>query len=167
MDKNAKYILTKIKDPKGLAKPAQVGVDLTIDSIEEISNESVMASNGKIQLGKYSEVTYYLNDKDEKVWQLLPGKAYAIEFDQGLNQLDADENGRLVQRSSLARAGAFITSSVFDPGFHTDKIGTTLYTFAPLKITQHARVAQFLIHENDPVSESDMYNGTWQNKANQ
>ena len=49
MNKNSKYIYTeKIIDPFGTAKPAQVGVDLTIAKIEVIEGSAIFDTDSKL-----------------------------------------------------------------------------------------------------------------------
>lgn len=165
MKHNSDYIITKIIDNRGLAKRAQVGVDLTINSLEKITGGSVLRGNGKMELSSYHAIPPVGDPSHELFWELSPG-AYAIEFDQGLRKLGADENAYIVQRSSLNRAGVLVRGSVYDPGFETEKLGATMYVSEPITIYRHARVAQILISTNRPVGEEDQYKGTWQGKAN-
>jgi deoxycytidine triphosphate deaminase len=67
------------------------------------------------------------------------------------------------QRSSLLRNGAIIASSIFDPGFETDNMGTIMIVTATIFIEKDARVGQMYFHECDEVSEDKLYNGQFQN----
>ena len=64
------------------------------------------------------------------------------------------------QRSSLLRNGAIIASSIFDPGFKTDNIGTVMIVTKDIFIEKDARIAQMYFHEN---SEGELYDGQFQN----
>ena len=83
---------------------------------------------------------------------------------QGCN-IPEDVTLLIRQRSSLLRNGASLHSSVFDPGFATDSIGTVLTVTTQLRIEQGARICQIYGHENEPVNKEDLYNGQWQNDS--
>lgn len=170
MKRNSTYVMSKIVDPRGRAEAAQVGVDLTVDEIQRITQPSVLNAEGKISIGEYefpqrkrfgSPETGTFNN----YWVLSPG-CYAITFQQGLKKLAADENAYIIQRSSLNRAGVRIEGSIFDPGFETDKLGATMFVWAPITVFQGARIAQITIETNEPVESEMLYEGQWQGKTN-
>lgn len=174
MIRNAQYVLEYIIDDNELAKPAQVGVDLTLGSVSRISPDPAMSfagrvfndatakrSNVKADFASYEIVAPTIVDhynEEVYLYALEPG-VYSIEFDQGLKPLKENDTAFIVQRSTLGRNGAMIRSSVYDPGFETPKMGAVLYVFVPIQIERHARVAQILIHENE---EAELYDGSYQ-----
>lgn len=166
MNRNGNYIKDKIIDPNGYSKPAQVGVDLSISKIEDISGDVYFDENSKVHNIEYKEAPYTINEKNIKVYCLEPNHNYSITFQQGLRTLNNNEWAFIVQRSSLVRCGVHVISSVFDPGYGIDAengIGTTLFTGnIPVKIPVGTRVAQMLVFENEPVCSEDLYNGRWQ-----
>lgn len=166
MNRNSNYIYNeKIIDPLNHAKPAQVGVDLTIAKIEEITGSAKFDTNSKLIKNsiQYSEAHYSVVD-GVKYYHLHPNRNYAIEFEQGLKTLKENEWGLIIQRSSLLRTGCHIVSSIWDPGFFTDTMGTTLVTGnVEVNLPVGCRVAQILIFDNEPT---ELYNGTWQGVAN-
>jgi deoxycytidine triphosphate deaminase len=180
LKRNSTYIMNKIKDPLSIAKPAQVGVDLTVKDIKHITTgynpklentdecakkiAGYLDSSGKMHVspGTYFDLPKFQRG-DKWVWKLFPG-TYAVEFDQGISMLNPDENAYIIQRSSLNRVGTRIEGSIFDPGFETDNLGATMFVFQTIYIEEHARVAQLTIETNEPTD--NMYNGTWQGKAN-
>ena len=168
MNRNSNYIYNeKIIDPLNHAKPAQVGVDLTIARIEEIlPGRAIFDENSKLvkETVRYDEAPYLMSADGIKHYNLKPNTNYAIEFEQGLKQLKENEWGLIIQRSSLLRTGCHIISSIWDPGFFTDTMGTTLFTGnMEVSIPTGCRVAQLLIFDNEPA---ELYNGTWQGVAN-
>jgi deoxycytidine triphosphate deaminase len=167
MKRNSEYIMTKIIEQEPLCKPAQIGVDLTIKSVSAIAHQSILNEQGKMELGPYIPIPPHSSSPTgrDAFWDLQPG-SYAIEFDQGLKKLEPNENAFIIQRSSLNRAGTQIIGSVYDPGFETDTLGATMNVAASIRIYQHARVAQILIDNNEPVKKESLYKGTWQNKSN-
>jgi len=146
--------MSKIIDEKGLARPQQVGVDLTVKYIAQLVGGAMI--NESTQHGNQLEIFPY-----EGYYDLLPG-AYSVTFDQGLKALDADEHAYVEQRSSLNRNGSRLQGSVYDPGYFTPNLGATLYVGVPIKIAEHARVAQLLIELNEPAT---LYAGQYQGEA--
>ena len=176
MKKTGEYVKSKLRDPQNLALAAQVGVDITINKLFRIPITNTITPNSKLVSATTAEellpketVYFDIATKEPKTmtgWFLFPG-AYAVEFDQGLAEpLAPDENGFIIQRSSLNRAGCRVAGSIFDPGFITPALGATIYVTEAIKIAQHARIAQFVIEINKAVPKDNLYNGTWQGVAN-
>ena len=154
MIRNAYSINKLLKDPKELAMLAQVGIDLTVKSIAVIGSGASIPRTGK---------TVHANQKDLILGEggsfyLIAGQAYAITFDQGLEELPSNKCAFIKQRSSLNRNGCLVTGSVFDPGYGCDNLGATMYPTQDIIIEQHARVAQLLIHDTE---EASLYDGQY------
>jgi deoxycytidine triphosphate deaminase len=158
--------LVKITNSKG--KPAQVGYDLSAKSINVIGeiheNETTpaigMVLKDKTILNNYTPVPLTKIDGVEG-WLLYPG-AYDITFHEGC-KIAANRVGMIRQRSSLLRNGAIIASSIFDPGFETENMGTIMIVTATIFIEKDARVGQMYFHECDEVAEENLYSGQFQN----
>ena len=160
--RNADYVMSKIIDPTGHSKKAQIGVDLTVDKIEKIEGVAVFEGDSKLNR---EQINYIEAPIIDGAYHLEPNSAYVMEFEQGLQKLADDEYGLLYTRSSFNRVGVRINSPVWDPGFETNKMGTTIYTGpVPVHIPKGTRICQFVIHSNEVVEEA--YNGQWQNVAN-
>jgi deoxycytidine triphosphate deaminase len=165
---NAEQILEQglVKTTNSKGKPAQVGYDLSAKSINAIgeSNPSKpsigMVLKDKTILNNYTPSPLTKIDGVEG-WLLYPG-AYDITFHEGC-KIAANRVGMIRQRSSLLRNGAIIASSIFDPGFETDNMGTIMIITATIFIEKDARVGQMYFHECDEVSEDKLYNGQFQN----
>jgi deoxycytidine triphosphate deaminase len=166
---NAEQILEQglIKTELSKGKPAQVGYDLSAKSINAIGKDEFnskpnigMVLKDKTILNNYTLVETKRIDGVEG-WLLYPG-AYDITFHEGC-KIAANRVGMIRQRSSLLRNGAIIASSIFDPGFETDNMGTIMIVTATIFIEQDARVGQMYFHECDGVAEENLYNGQWQN----
>jgi deoxycytidine triphosphate deaminase len=168
---NAKQIVDEglllLENTKG--KPAQVGYDLSLKSVQKIGNKI----NGPYNVNSSSKIGKILKDKTElttytpiesinldgaRGWLLYDG-VYDITFNEGCNIPD-NRVAFIKQRSSLYRNGAIINSPVFDPGFKTENMGTLLYVYETIFIEQDARVAQIYFHE---CESAEMYDGQWQN----
>ncbi len=137
-------VMEYLKDPLNLAKVQQHGVDLTVLEIRKLVpgkpgtrvpgiylTESVNAETAPLEFVEGSSV-----------WSIHPG-IYMIYFDQGC-KIPLDAKANVVHRSSLARAGATLSSSEYDPGFETANIGAVLTVWSHIALEQHCRVAQII-----------------------
>jgi dUTP pyrophosphatase len=168
---NAKQIVDEglllLEYSKG--KPAQVGYDLSLKSVQKIGNKI----GGAYNLSNNSKIGKVLKDKTELTtytplepvnldgvsgWLLYEG-VYDITFNEGC-KLPDNRVAFIKQRSSLYRNGAIINSPVFDPGFETQNMGTLLYVYETIFIEKDARVAQIYFHE---CNAAEKYDGQWQN----
>ena len=158
MLRNAEYIRKYVIDDKELAENAQVGVDLTVNKLYEITEDFILSKDG---FGKKMAKNVEIQPDPMGFFHVKKGKVYSIEMDQGLKNLSEGLTAFIYQRSTLARNGIFIRSSVYDPGFGTPAMGAILYAFNSGQIEQHMRVAQILFHQNEPAN---LYSGQYQNK---
>jgi deoxycytidine triphosphate deaminase len=165
---NAEQIIEQglIKTENSKGKPAQVGYDLSAKSINAIGKDQLikpaigMVLKDKTILNTYTPVPLTKIDGVEG-WLLYSG-AYDITFHEGC-KIAANRVGMIRQRSSLLRNGAIIASSIFDPGFETDNMGTIMIVTATIFIEQDARVGQMYFHECAVVAEENLYQGQFQN----
>ena len=153
---NAKEILKEglivLDNAKG--KPAQVGYDLSVKSISKLQG------HGKILVDKtiVNELVLVPINENLKGWYLDPG-TYDLTMNEGCD-IPANRTAMVRQRSSLLRNGSIIASSIVDPGFKTENIGTVMIVNEPIYIQENARVAQMYFHENNP---GELYDGQFQN----
>jgi dUTP pyrophosphatase len=159
---NAQQILDQslLKLSLSQGKAAQVGYDLSIKSINKIGNGVGKVLKNETKLNKYTPITP-VEIYETKGYLLSPG-AYDVTFHEGCN-IPNDKVGLIRQRSSLLRNGAIVHSSVFDPGFSTDNMGTIMIVTEDIFIEEDARVAQMYFHTCEPVMDDKLYNGQWQN----
>lgn len=156
--------LLKLDNAKG--KPAQVGYDVTLKAVNKIGdinagfNDLVRGEDYKIGkvLKDKTEITTYTPIQTKNLdgatgWILYPG-TYDLVFNEGCNIPD-NRVAFIKQRSSLWRNGALINSPVFDPGFQTDNMGTTMLVTETIFIEKDARVAQIYFHECAPAEKYD------------
>ena len=153
--------LLKLETTQG--KPAQVGYDLTLKSVNQVGGRFGLIDQkiGKV-LKDSTELTNYTPfptiQLDGVSGWLLHSGVYDITFNEGC-KLPANRVAFIKQRSSLYRNGAIINIPVFDPGFETENMGTLLYVHETLFIEENARVAQIYFHE---CEAAELYNGQWQ-----
>lgn len=150
--------LIKLDNAKG--KPAQVGYDLSIKQINKVGGSIGRVLKDKTILNTHIPIEK-TSLEGSKGWILYEG-VYDVIMNEGC-KIAADKVGLVRQRSSLMRNGAIITSSIFDPGFETDNLGTYMIVFETIFIEEDARVAQMYFHECEPVAKDKLYNGQWQN----
>lgn len=131
----------------------QHGIDLNVIEIESLEGVGFLPYTGKTSLPKYNKV-----EKVNNIWLLQPG-VYNITFSQGCN-IPNDKMALIRQRSSLARCGGLIHSSVFDAGFQTSQIGTMMTILYPVRIEHNARIAQIYAH--DCIAIDNLYDGQYQ-----
>ena len=139
----------------------QHGCDIRLRKVSVVKGQGFIPREGKTMLPSYEEVRCFPDINGNEVWHLPPGY-YMIDFIEGCN-IPKNKMGRIVQRSSVARCGAWIYSSIFDAGFHTDSMGTFMEVFHTITIEKNARVAQFYCYDCTDVNEEDLYNGQYQN----
>jgi len=156
--------LLKLDHTKG--KAAQIGYDLSLKEVNKIGIPTNTAGTiGKVLKDKTELTTYtpqpLLSLDGSRGWLLYPG-VYDITFHEGCKIPD-NYVGLIRQRSSMLRNGTVLHSSVFDPGFVTDFMGTVMVVNETIFIEAGARVAQIYFHECTPVHSDNLYNGQWQN----
>lgn len=137
----------------GMGKPAQVGYDITVKSINKITGGTVGVS--------FTEPTLYTHMSHDTERWTLPSGLYSLTFHQGC-KLPSNVKASIVHRSSVLRCGGIITSGIYDPGFEVEEMGAVLNVIVPMTIEVNARVAQFVAEECVEVSKEDLYNGQWQ-----
>lgn len=148
--------LLKLENSKG--KPAQIGYDLSVKEIKKLDGQGFVLKN-KTELPFYDNIETTVSLDGENGWDLDPGY-YEVTFWEGC-KIPNNYVGLIRQRSSMLRNGSLLHSSVFDPGFETNEMGSFIAVFHPVFIEKDARIAQIYFHECTPVEE--VYNGQFQN----
>jgi dUTP pyrophosphatase len=144
-------------------KVNQVGIDLSVKKIEKIIG-GVMVFQEKTVVNPELFINVGLtNIEGRKMWRLERG-TYALTFNEGV-KIPANATGFITSRSSIYRGGAKINSPIWDPGFETREMGTTMFLNAEtIFIEENARVCQFYMITN-PIPQ-ELYNGQFQGKTN-
>ena len=161
--------LLKLEQSKG--KKAQVGYDLSLKEVNRIGTVSV---NGEpIKIGKVlkdkTELTNYTpialtNLDGDRGWLLYQG-VYDITFHEGC-KIPSNYVGLIRQRSSMLRNGTVLHSSIFDPGYYCEFMGTVMVVNETIFIEEDARVGQIYFHECEEVGQENLYSGQWQGGLN-
>jgi dUTP pyrophosphatase len=149
------YQVEDLLQTNGRGSRAQVGYDLTLKSVKQVTGGAVMIDNTAVN--PYNDVTPILNQDGRFIYKLNPG-TYSLTFEQGC-KLPNNMTAFIRHRSSVLRCGAIITSGVYDPGFEVDEMGGVMVVSESIVIEKGARVAQIIMFENN---EAELYDGQWQ-----
>lgn len=153
--KQLQDIITNIDNDKCIQ---QVGIDLELVEVCSVEGRGIILKDKTI-LPKYHKIES-VNLDNKRGWLLDPGY-YEVRFKQGCVIPD-NIVLKIRQRSSLLRSGTNLHSSIFDPGFETDSIGSFIQVTHPIFIEEGARIAQIYGHFCEPVDDSLKYNGQFQ-----
>jgi deoxycytidine triphosphate deaminase len=126
-------------------------VDIKIDKLFEMNSEKtfIIDENSKQHRG-----TVEMEPNAEGYFTLLPGKSYEFVA-EGTVKIGEDEAGFVITRSTLNRNGVFITSGLYDSGYHGVMAGVIHNLGGPSLIAKGARIGQFLLWKAEAVSSYD------------
>ena len=152
-----KHILSKTNDCEltgvqhGDSQPN--AVDLRVKKIFEINKKSpfIISEEDKTHRGS-TEV-----QPDEEGWFNLERGTYEIIM-ENIVSVGEGYAGFVITRSTLNRNGLFITSGLYDSGYHGVMAGCLHVRVGPAKIKKGTRVGQFLLFEAETLS---MYDGSY------
>jgi deoxycytidine triphosphate deaminase len=127
-------------------------IDLRLDKVYLINkNEFVIDNESK----KHRGTGELLPDADG--WYHLNEGTYEVVM-ENIIHVGVDEAGWVITRSTLNRNGLFITSGLYDSGYHGVMAGALHVSGGPAKIKKGTRVAQFLLFKAEALSG---YNGSY------
>jgi deoxycytidine triphosphate deaminase len=150
-------VITNIENPKCIQ---QVGIDLELIRVCRVEGVGSVLKDRTILPQTITIPIKREETSSREGWLLHPGY-YEITFSQGC-KIPNNVVLKIRQRSSMLRGGGEIHSSIFDPGFETDNVGTFMIIHRTLFIEQGARVAQMYGNHCTPVEEDLLYNGQFQ-----
>lgn len=136
-------------------QPADIqpnAVDLRIDKVFKIRPHLFTISEDD----KHHRGSLELPPDDKHWWKLDIG-AYEIVM-TNIITVGADEAGFVITRSTLNRNGVFITSGLYDSGYHGNMAGCLHITTGPIAIQRGTRVGQFLLFKAEALH---FYNGSY------
>lgn len=178
MLKNAEYIYDNIiiadevNTTKKYCKKAQVGVDLSIRSVERFADAgyTLISKTFASHTIALPVETFTDPEGNEHIGWFIPKGSYIIKLNEGC-ALREDATGFIFLRSSLNRSGVDIVSAVWDPGY-VSKDGDVIYPMSirmnvhnenGFYLEKNARVCQFVLPKNEPTT---LYDGQWQGGKN-
>lgn len=144
---NSKTELTNVQ--QGDIQPN--AVDLRLDKVFKIIESTFVISNEEKEHRGSSQI------KPVDGWFYLPVGAYEVVME---NEIHVGENeaGFVITRSSLNRNGVFLTSGLYDSGYHGVMAACLHVTTGPLTIRQGTRIGQYLCFDAEALHK---YNGSY------
>ena len=140
-------LLTKVQE--GDSQPN--AVDLRVDKIFKLKDEVFSISEESKKHRGSEEV-----EAVDGYFELEPG-TYEILM-ENIVKIPEGFGGWVITRSTLNRNGLFITSGLYDSGYHGVMAGCLHVEHGPAKIEKGSRVGQFLLFEAETLS---MYDGDY------
>ena len=144
----SKSVLTGVQE--GDVQPN--AVDLRLGKVFKIKDEVFEISNDH----KKHRGSEELVPDSEGYFTLHPG-SYEIVM-ENIIHVGEGEAGWVITRSTLNRNGCFITSGLYDSGYHGVMAGVLHVTTGPARIKQGTRVGQYLSFDAETLH---LYNGDY------
>ena len=145
---NSRSKLTNIQD--GDIQPN--AVDLRLGKVFKIlDNDFFISNDHKVHRGSEE-----IQPNDEGYYVLKPG-SYEIVM-ENIIHVGENEAGWVITRSTLNRNGCFITSGLYDSGYHGVMAGVLHVTTGTARIKQGTRVGQYLSFSAQTLK---MYDGDY------
>lgn len=142
---NSKSTLTNVQ--KGDSQPN--AVDLRLDKVFQIHPNLFEISNEAKQHRGSTEI----NPDEEGYFNLHPG-SYEVIMENIIDVGDS-EAGWVITRSTLNRNGCFLTSGLYDTGYHGVMAGVLHVTTALAKIKKGTRIGQYLSFDSESLGNYD------------
>lgn len=127
-------------------------VDLRVDKIFGLYDSYFTIDEDK----KEHRGTFEIGTDAGGYFTLSPG-VYEIVM-QNIIKVGEGEAGWVITRSTLNRNGVFITSGLYDSGYHGVMAGALHVTGGPMRIKHGTRVGQFLLFKSQTLK---MYDGDY------
>lgn len=146
---NSNSSLTNVQE--GDSQPN--AIDLRLDKVYIMKeNEFIIDNESKTHRG-----TIELQPDKDGWFKLQNDCTYEVVM-ENIVRVGADEAGWVITRSTLNRNGIFITSGLYDSGYHGVMAGAMHVRNGTARIKRGTRVAQFLLFKAEALSE---YNGSY------
>ena len=142
---NSRSTLTGVQD--GDSQPN--AVDLRVSKIYKIKQDDFVITNDH----KKHRGSEELGTDGEGFYHLLPGH-YEVIMENVIN-VGEGEAGWVITRSTLNRNGCFLTSGLYDSGYHGAMAGVLHVTIGPAYIKQGTRIGQYLSFNAESLSSYD------------
>lgn len=145
MGPNSSSALTNVKE--GDVQPN--AVDLRIDKVFFVRpNTFIISEDDKTHRGSV-ELT-----PDANGWFTLVEGHYEVVMENVI-QVGEGEAGWVITRSTLNRNGVFLTSGLYDTGYHGVMAGMMHVTCGPMKIQRGTRIGQYLSFNAEALHHYD------------
>lgn len=94
-----------------------------------------------------------IQPNEDGYWHLEPG-TYEVVMENVI-EVGPDEAGWVITRSTLNRNGVFITSGLYDSGYHGVMAGAMHVMVGPFSVRKGTRVGQFLLFKAQSLHKYD------------
>lgn len=150
-------MMIHISDPNNQSKLTNVqpddvqpnAVDLRLGKVFKIKDAPFVLSEEKKSHRGSVEIEPDVNG----FWTLEPG-TYEVVM-ENIIEVGADEAGWVITRSTLNRNGVFITSGLYDSGYHGVMAGAMHVTTGVFSVQKGTRVGQFLLFKAQSLHKYD------------
>lgn len=125
-------------------------VDLRLGQVFKINEALFEISN---EHKKHRGTEYELKTDPEGYFNLAPGH-YEVVM-ENIIHVGENEAGWVITRSTLNRNGLFLTSGLYDSGYHGVMAGVLHVTIGNARIKKGTRIGQYLSFEAEALSSYD------------
>ena len=146
MSANSKSTLSNVAN-EGVQPNA---VDLRLGQVFKINTSPFEISN---EHKKHRGTEYELKVDPEGYFNLEPGH-YEVVM-ENIIHVGNDEAGWVITRSTLNRNGLFLTSGLYDSGYHGVMAGVLHVTVGHARIKKGTRIGQYLSFDAEALSSYD------------
>jgi len=146
MGPNSKSTLTNVQN--GDVQPN--AVDLRLGKVFRIKTEEIFEISNDHKKHRGSEE---LIPDSEGYYTLYPG-SYEVVMENIIN-VGEGEAGWVITRSTLNRNGCFLTSGLYDSGYHGVMAGVLHVTSGWAKIKQGTRIGQYISFDAEALHKYD------------
>jgi len=129
-------------------------VDLRVDKIYKMNDEAVFEISNEHK--KHRGTKYELNPDRQGYFFLEPGH-YEVVM-ENIIHVGEGEAGWVITRSTLNRNGLFITSGLYDSGYHGAMAGVLHVMVGPARIKKGTRIGQYLSFDAESLA---LYDGDY------
>lgn len=142
---NSRSTLTNVQE--GDSQPN--AVDLRLGKVYKINNELFEVSNDH----KKHRGSEEISPDGDGYYNLTPG-SYEVVM-ENIIHVGENEAGWVITRSTLNRNGCYLTSGLYDSGYHGVMAGVLHITTGPARIKQGTRIGQYLSFDSVSLSSYD------------
>ena len=146
MGKSSRSTLTMVQE--GDSQPN--ACDLRLDKIYKIKEDVFEISNDH---KKHRGTDYEIQPGRDGYFFLEPGH-YEVVM-ENIVHVGESEAGWVITRSTLNRNGLFLTSGLYDSGYHGVMAGVLHVTIGPARIKKGTRIGQYLSFDAESLSSYD------------
>lgn len=146
---NSKSTLTNVRE--GDSQPN--AVDLRLDKVFKIKTDVFQISNEE---KKHRGTDYEILPGKDGYFFLEPG-SYEVVM-ENIIHVGEGEAGWVITRSTLNRNGCFLTSGLYDSGYHGAMAGVLHVCIGPARIKKGTRIGQYLSFDAESLK---LYDGDY------